>query len=357
MTDASRIDSKPCDRPPTRENLAVQEFEHRGLRLVIILPALNEEATIAQVIDRIPRQLDGFDEVLPLVVNDGSTDNTVELSLEAGAAVVSHPENMGVGVAFATGIERALQMGADVIVNMDSDGQFRPEDIPTLVRPIVEKNFGFVTCTRFGDNQNLPKMPAIKLWGNRRMCNLINWITGKQFTDVSCGFRAYSRETALRMNLFGKFTYTQESFIDLASKGIAMCEVPLVVRGEREFGKSRVASNLWRYAIQSSRIIARAMRDTQPLLFFGSAAILLLLIATVSFGFVGIHWLLTGQTSPWTSLLFVGTASSMLGGVTAVLALVADQIGRGRIIQERLLYYSRKQDLAKSSNEPAKFLI
>jgi hypothetical protein len=131
----------------------------------------------------------------------------------------------------------------------------------------------------------------------------------------------------------------------LASKGIAMCEVPLVVRGEREFGKSRVASNLWRYAIQSSRIIARAMRDTQPLLFFGSAAILLLLIATVSFGFVGVHWLLTGRTSPWTSLLFVGTASSILGGVTAVLALVADQIGRGRIIQERLLYYARRQSL------------
>lgn len=311
-------------------------------KLVVILPALNESATIVDVIQRIPRSIMGITAVEMIVVDDGSTDTTSHLARQCGAEVVRHPTNLGVGAAFASGIEAALHRGADVIVNMDADGQFRPEDIPELIAPIVRDGFGFVTCTRFADRDKLPQMPAIKLWGNRMMCRLINAITGgPKFTDVSCGFRAYSRDTALKLNLFGRFTYTQESFIDLAAKGIAMTEVPLVVRGEREHGQSRVASNLWRYGFRGLTIILRALRDWRPLLFFGSIALLFLIAGIALVGFVGCVWLLTGRTSPWTSLITIGGVSLVMGVAFAVLSLVADQIGRVRQIQETLLYQQR----------------
>ncbi|MEL6110248.1 MAG: glycosyltransferase family 2 protein [Planctomycetota bacterium] len=313
-------------------------------KLVVIIPALNEEATIKEVIERIPRRVDSISDVEVVVVDDGSTDATVSLARQAGATVVCHPSNRGVGAAFQTGIDAALRLRADVIVNMDADGQFRPEDLPELIRPVLEDGYGFATCTRFADPEKLPEMPRIKLWGNRMMCRIVGAITGgHRFTDVSCGFRAYSRDTALRLNLFGSFTYTQESFIDLASKRIAMTEVSLIVRGEREHGQSRVASNLWRYGFQSLTIILRAMRDGRPLLFFGLFAFVFLLLGGGQLLFVACWWLLTDRTSPWTSLITLGGVSCVMGITFMVLALVADQIGRGRKIQEELLYLQRRQ--------------
>jgi glycosyltransferase involved in cell wall biosynthesis len=314
-------------------------------KLVVVIPALNEAATIGEVIRRIPFEIDSVEGVEVVVVDDGSTDETARLAREAGATVIRHPRNLGVGVAFQSGIEAALRRGADVIVNMDGDGQFRPEDIPALIRPIVEEGYGFVTCTRFADRSKLPEMPRIKLWGNRMMCRLVGAITGgPRFTDVSCGFRAYSRDTALRLNLFGAFTYTQETFIDLAAKRIAMTEVPLTVRGEREHGQSRVASNLWRYGFRTLTIIMRALRDWRPLLFFGSIALAFLLLGGALLLFVGGWWLATSHTSPWTSLITLGGVSTVLGIAFVVLALIADQIGRSRKIQEEILYFERSRD-------------
>ena len=315
-----------------------------NVKLVVIIPALNEEVTIREVIDRIPRSIDAVQDIEIIVVDDGSTDDTATLADQAGAMIIRHPTNQGVGVAFHSGLQAALQAGADVIVNMDADGQFRPEDITKLIRPIIEDGYGFATCTRFANSNNMPSMPAIKLWGNRMMCHIIGWVTGGPgFTDVSCGFRAYSRDTAMRMNLFGRFTYTQESFIDLSAKNIAMTEVPLVVRGVREHGESRVASNLWKYGFRSLTIILRALRDWRPLLFFGSLALSFLLLGIAKLGFVACYWLSTGRTTPWTSLITLGGISAVLGIAFVVLALIADQIGRNRKIQEELLYLQRKR--------------
>lgn len=318
-------------------------------KLFVIVPALNEEKTIATVIANIPKQFAKIDEIHVLVVDDGSTDATAALALEAGAIVVKHPRNLGVGAAFATGLDRALKMGADLIVNMDADGQFDPAGIEQLIEPIIQEGYGFVTCTRFQDPANYPRMPRVKLWGNQGMCWIVNRITGGNFTDVSCGFRAYSREAALRLNLFGRFTYTQETFIDLASRNISMTEVALPVRGVREFGKSRVASNLFKYAVNTSIIIFRALRDKKPLIFFGTAAVVNSLLAIACFGFVGQWWLRTGHTTPWTSMLLVGTVFTMIGVGLGAIALLADQIGRGRSIQEQILYLEKKRAYANDS--------
>ena len=315
-----------------------------GKRLVVMMPALNEEATIAEVIEAIPRQIEGVGSVKVVVIDDGSTDRTAELAESVGAKVVRHTVNRGVGAALATGLDCALGLGADVIVNMDSDGQFNPADIPALIRPILDEGYGFVTCTRFGGTHSMDEMPPAKRWGNRMMCRIVNaMIGGGNFTDVSCGFRAYSRETALRLVLFGKFTYTQEMFIDLASKNVAMTEVALPVRAVREHGESRVANSLVRYARRASLILVRSMRDTRPLTFFGLVAILLLLVGIGLFGFVAVWWVYTGRTSPWTSLLTLGTSCLVAAISSGVMALLADQIGRGRRIQEQTLYFQRRQ--------------
>src|SRR5438067_307422 len=259
------------------------------MKLVVTIPALNEEKTIAQVVHGVPRKIPGIDEVEVIVVNDGSTDRTADEASNAGALVVNLHNRPGLGKVFGTGFERAMRRGADIIVNIDGDGQFDPADIAKLVQPILDEEADFVTCSRFADASLRPTMPTVKFWGNRAVTSIINWVCGGTcFTDVSCGFRAFNREAAYRLTLFGRFTYTQETFIDLFSKGLRIVEVPLKVRGVREHGKSRVASNLWKYATNSLPIILRAMRDIQPLKVFGGISAILGILGAVTGGFVSV---------------------------------------------------------------------
>src|SRR3954469_8301898 len=276
--------------------LAVDEDEP-SMKLVVTIPALNEEKTIYQVVSGVPRDIPGVTEVEVIVVNDGSTDGTVKEALRAGAIVVTLPGKGGLGHVFRTGLERAMRRGADVIVNIDGDGQFNPADIRKLIAPILDDHADFVTCTRFADPALRPKMPIIKYYGNQWVTSMINWICGgTKFTDVSCGFRAFNREAAYRLTLFGRFTYTQECFIDLFSKGLRMAEVPLKVRGVREHGKSRIASSIVKYATNSFPIILRAMRDIQPLKFFGGIASVFGLMGVLCGGFVAGWYVYNAET-------------------------------------------------------------
>jgi glycosyltransferase involved in cell wall biosynthesis len=307
------------------------------------MPALNEAATIQDVIGRIPRTIEGIGEIRVVVVDDGSTDATVALAREAGAEVVRHGRNRGVGAAFQTGVEAALELGADIMVNMDADGQFDPQDIVKLVTPIVADRADFVTASRFVDEALHPVMPRSKFLGNQGMSLLISVLSGRKFYDVSCGFRAYSRETLLRLNLHGQFTYTQESFLDLTFKGLSILEVPIQVRGTREHGESRIASNLLRYAVATSKIIFRSFCDYRPILVFGSIALVLWGVATVLGLFLMVHWLQTGTFTPHKWAGFTAGYLGAMGFLVAVSGLVADMLGRMRMNQERILYQMRKR--------------
>ena len=314
------------------------------MKLVATIPALNEEHTIAQVVAGVPRKIPGVSEVEVIVVNDGSTDRTAERAAEAGAIVVTLHNRPGLGKVFGTGLERAMRRGADIIVNIDGDGQFDPQDISKLVHPIIEGEADFVTCSRFADPDLWPEMPKVKFWGNRCVTNIINWVCGgTSFTDVSCGFRAFNREAAYRLTLFGRFTYTQETFIDLFAKGLRMAEVPLRVRGVREHGHSRVASSIFKYATNSLPIILRAMRDIQPLKFFGGIALLLFIPGLIMGGFVTAYYVAEGRTSPYTSLITMSGVLIVLSFLLGVLALLADMLGRHRKISEELLYLARRK--------------
>lgn len=318
-------------------------------KLIVIIPALNEERTISTVIQGIPRQIQGISEVEVIVIDDGSTDKTSSLARTSGAQVIRHKRNLGLGAAFRTGLDEALRQGADIIVNMDSDGQFNPQDIPALITLIQNGMADFVTATRFAKPEYLPDMPLLKLMGNRWMTRIINFLTAQNFTDVSCGFRAYSREAALRLTLFGHFTYTQETFIDLAFKNFTMAEIPLRVRGEREHGRSRVASNLFRYGIKSATIIFRAARDYQPLYFFGIPGGATFIMGVGAGLFLLVHYLNTGQTYPYRSLVQISGILIIVGFLLLFISLLADMQHRNRVLVDENLYYARKRDFNQGS--------
>lgn len=312
------------------------------MKLSVIIPALNEEQTIASVIQAIPKQFDGITETEVIVVDDGSNDQTSSIAKNNGATLVQHQRNMGVGAAFHTGIRASLESGADIIVNIDADGQFNPLDIAQLINPIKKGTAGFVTASRFAKNELFPEMPGIKIWGNMWMTRIINALTGQNFTDVSCGFRAYSRDTALKMTLFGHFTYTQETFIDLTFKRVAMMEIPLKIRGEREHGKSRVASNLWRYGTKAATIIFRAARDYYAIYFFGIPGAVFMLLGILSALFVAYHYLQTGQTYPYRSLVPASGILVIVGLLFFFLSMLSDMLHRNRLMIDESLYLARK---------------
>ena len=314
------------------------------MKLIVTIPAQNEEKTIARVVEDVPRDLPGIDIVEVLVLDDASTDRTAHRAEAAGASVLSIHGRPGLGKVFQAGVEAAMRRGADFVVNIDGDGQFNAADIALLVEPLVEDQADFVTCSRFRNPEYRPVMPGVKYWGNWAVVKIVNSVcNGSRFTDVSCGFRGFNREALYRMTLFGRYTYTQETFIDLFSKGLRIQEVPLRVRGVREHGKSRVAGSVWKYATNTGPIILRAMRDIRPLKFFGLIGVLLAIPAVVALGIVTVNYLGTGRTYPYTSLITLGGALMTLAFVMGVMALLADMMARHRRITEELLYLARRR--------------
>jgi len=314
--------------------------------LIILIPALNEAASITSVVQSMPKQIEGVEYIEILVIDDGSKDNTAELARSAGATVISHPFNQGVGKAFNTGLAAALEMGADVMVNIDADGQFSPDDIPFLIAPIVEGNADFVSGDRFrsvdGKLVRPDYMSKIKFWGNQRMADLVGFITGKRYDDVSCGFRAYSKEALMRLNLTGKFTYTQESFLDLANKGMGIKTMPVDVTYFPD-RKSRVAGSILKYMFQTAKIIFRAYRDYNPLKFFGLLGLIPLIIGLITGVFVLIHYFTTGAFSPYIFVAFGAVYLFTFGILLWVVGILADMFVRIRLNQEQLLYTEKKR--------------
>lgn len=323
----------------------------QGLKLLVTIPALDEERTVGDVIRAVPREIPGVRSVEIVVVDDGSQDATAEVAAAAGARVLRHAGRHGVGAAFHTGLSHGIEHGADLIVSIDADGQFDPADIPALVAPIVDDRADFASASRFVDPALVPEMPGIKLWGNRMMSRLISRLAGQTFYDVSCGMRCYSRRAALQLHLLGRFTYTQEVFLNLAFKQLRIVEVPIRVRGEREFGDSRVAGSLWRYGVRTAQIIFRCYRDYHPLRFFGGLSLVLLVPAVLLGTFLLYHYFTTGGFSPHKWAGFSAAALLGLALLLLQMGVVGDMLTRHRVYLEEVLYRQRSQARVASDDE------
>ncbi|UCF19050.1 MAG: glycosyltransferase [Gemmatimonadota bacterium] len=311
------------------------------MHVLIAIPAFDEEATLGSVLANLPRVLGGAHHTDVVVIDDGSTDRTVDVARELGVRVVSHRRNLGLGRAFNTAVGQALECRADVLVTIDADGQFDAQQIPDLIAPIVAGEADLVTGSRFLGGKRPAGMPRAKYWGNRFFSALMNWLLGERLRDVSCGFRAYSLEAILNLNLLGKHTYTQESIFDLVFKGLRVTEIPITVRYFQD-RKSRVASNLIRYGLNALKIIIRTARDFMPLRFFGIFAGVVLAVGAALDLWLLIYWLRTGSFSPYKFVGFTGTALLVVGILVLGFALLADMLDRLRVNQERLLYQQRK---------------
>lgn len=311
------------------------------MKLIIYMPALNEEDGISEVIKSLPKQIEGIDEVKVLVIDDGSTDSTAKIAKESGADVVSHGSNKGVGSAFQSAVQYSLENGGDILVSIDADRQFNSDQIPHIIKPILENSADMVTGNRF--DSGIPEnMPKSKYWGNGQMSKLISLITGQRFRDVSCGFRAYSREALLRLNLFGAFTYTQESILDMVFKGLRVVEFPVDVIYFKE-RKSRVAGSIVKYTFRTLNIILSTLRDYKPMVFFGGMGGILLLIGLVMEIFLGIYFLISGDFTPFKFVGFTGFGFLVFGLLLVIVGLLANMFNRVRVNQERILYELKKE--------------
>jgi glycosyltransferase involved in cell wall biosynthesis len=308
----------------------------------VYLPAFNEAETIGSVLDTVPPAIAGITDLSVIVVDDGSTDGTAEVVERRGVRVVRHGRNLGTGRAFVSGVQAALDEGADIIVGMDADGQFAPHDIPALVAPIVRGDADVALCTRFGSHSALTgRMPVMKRFGNWLLCRIISLTVGQRFTDVSCGFRAFTRDAALRVDIHSDFEYIHESLLTWRRFGKRVVEVELPVRAERAFGKSRVMASVGTYGLRAGPVLIGAIRDYSPLKFFGSLSIVAFVVSMGIGIAVFVHWLRTGETVPYTQFITVSVGGVLLSVLLGAVALLADLIGRLKFQVEELLHDAR----------------
>ena len=312
-------------------------------KILISIPAFNEEKTIGILIKKIKSLTLKNAEISILVVDDGSTDKTHEIALSNNIILIRHEMNLGLGRTFRTAVKYACDNLFDIMVTIDGDGQFDPLDISKLVEPIMNNEADFVTASRFRNKDFLPSMPPIKRWGNHRVAKLINRISGLNMHDVSCGFRAYSLPSLLSLDLIGDYTYTHEAILILAFRGMRLREVDVKVEGERRFGKSKVAKSVFQYGFNSSLIILRYIRDYKPLKLFGLISVFFLLLGLLCIIYFAVSSVILNEFYP-KFIAFIGAFLIIWAALMFIVGLVADMFTRIRIQIEEI----RKQIYKKN---------
>jgi glycosyltransferase involved in cell wall biosynthesis len=309
------------------------------MKLIVTIPAYNEETSIGAVIEEIPKNINGIDEILILVIDDGSTDRTADIAIQAGAnRILAHKHNMGLAKTFRDGLNCALEIGADIIVNTDADLQYNGTEIPKLVAPIVEGRADIV----LGDRQidQLDHMPRGNVWGNKIATQVIRWTTRLPIKDAQTGFRAFSREAALRMNLTGDYTYTQETIIQAANKNLRIEQIPVEFR--RREGKSRLISSIFRYARSAGVTVFRSFSAYHPFIIFSGIGLACIVLGLIIGFRVIIHFIQTGMVTPYLPSALLTTVLIIVGCLAILFGLLADMIRTQRMLSEEILYRLKK---------------
>jgi glycosyltransferase involved in cell wall biosynthesis len=312
------------------------------MKLIVQIPCLNEEETLPRTLAELPREMEGFDAVEWLVVDDGSTDRTADVARQCGVDhVVRLTSNKGLAVAFQAGLDAALKLGADVIVNTDADNQYRASDIPRLVAPILAHEADLVVGVRaVRDIEDFSRLKKVlQRWGSW----VVRQASGTNVPDTTSGFRAYNREAALRLHVVSRFTYTVETLIQAGKSDLAVAHVP--IRTNRKTRESRLFTSLAQYVARSIGTILRIYAMYEPLRVF-------LWLAAV-FGAVGIAlfvrfaWFYVTTPGPTGHVqsLIVGAAFLVFSLQLAVLGIVADLLRSNRLIAEATLERVRKVEL------------
>lgn len=317
------------------------------MKLIIQIPCYNEAETLEIALNDLPREIDGIDEIEYLIIDDGCTDDTVKVARNWGVHhVVSFTQNKGLAKGFMAGLDACLRYGADIIVNTDADNQYCANDIPKLIQPILEHKADIVIGERpIDDTEHFS-------WLKKKLQHFGSWVVRKasntDIPDAPSGFRAFSREAAMRINVINDYTYTLETIVQAGRNRIPITSVP--VRTNPELRESRLFHSIWGYVKKSVLTILRALMMYKPLYCFTIVAIIPSVIGLA----VGIRFMVfyfVGRGSGHTQSLILACTLLIIGFITFVIGMLADVISANRKILEDIQYQVKKVEYDRDGSD------
>ena len=321
------------------------------MKLVVQIPCLNEEETLPLVLQSIPRRVEGVDEIVVLVIDDGSSDGTVEVARQHGVThFVRHARRQGLARSFQDGVNYALSIGADVVVNTDGDNQYPQQRIGDLVQPILAGTADIVIADRQVDlveHFSRPKKLLQKL-GSR----VVNKAAGTSLPDAASGFRAYSRESLMRLNTVTRFSYAMETIIQAGNKNLMIASIPVVTNAKTR--ESRLFSSTRQHVVKSMFAIVRSYVMYKPYVIFGWSAVIFALLGVSPFVRYALLTALGEPGRGHVQSLLVGSVLLIVSFLCVMLGVVSDLIRTNRILLENALEHARRArfDKADDSEPP-----
>ena len=311
------------------------------MKLIVQVPCYDEEQTLPATLADLPREVPGVDVVEWLVIDDGSSDRTVDVARAHGVDhIVRLTNNKGLAAAFQAGLDACLKLGADIIVNTDADNQYNAADIPTLVAPILAGRADMVIGDR--ETDQIEHFSPLKKRLQRLGSTVVRRASGTTVPDTTSGFRAYNREAALQLQVVSKFTYTLETIIQAGKQTVAVDHVP--IRTNPKTRESRLFPSMWAYVRRNTASIFRVYALYEPLRVFVAAAILTALVAA----FIWVRFLyffVTGDSDGHIQSLILGSTLFVVAVQFAALGVLGDILAGSRVLQQRILERVRRVEL------------
>jgi glycosyltransferase involved in cell wall biosynthesis len=309
------------------------------MKLIIQIPCLNEAETLPLVLETIPKKVKGINEIIVVVIDDGSTDKTVEVARAHGVKhIIHHAQNQGLGRSFHDGIQKALELGADIVVNTDGDHQYPQERIGDLVQPIIRQEADIVIGDR--QTQDIAHFSFTKKLLQRMGSAVVNKAAGTDLPDAVSGFRAYSRESLMRLNMISRFSYCTETIIQAGNKGLAITSIP--IETNPKLRESRLFSSTSEHVRKSAVIIIRAFVMYKPSVVFGYLGGALLLIGAIPFARFVYYSLEDGSSRGHLQSLLAGSLLLTSAFLCFVLNIIADLIRINRVLTEDNLEQTKR---------------
>ena len=317
------------------------------MRVFVQIPCLNEEATLPLVLESIPKKIPGV-ELEVMIVDDGSSDKTIAVAQKYGVKhIVRHTRNMGLSRSFRDGVLYALEHGADIVVNTDGDNQYPQKRIPDLIQPILDGTAEIVIADR--QTQQIAHFSPLKKLLQRFGSHIVNRAAGTELPDAASGFRAYSREALIRLNIITQFSYCMETIIQAGNKRLAITSIPIKTNPKTR--ESRLFKNMWQHIYKSSAAIIRSYIMYRPYVIFGILGWTLFVIGMVPF----IRWVLYAtvrhSSSGHLQSLIVGSVLLITAFLCLVLSVIADLVRTNRILLEENIEQTRRHNLARTGKK------
>ncbi len=310
------------------------------MKLIIQIPCYNEEKTLPITYADLPKHIDGVDTIEVLIIDDGSKDRTVEVARELGVNhIVTQKQNAGLAKGFMTGIDACLRLGADIIVNTDGDNQYCGQDIPKLIAPILEGKADFVVGDRQTDT--IAHFSPLKKRLQKLGSSVVRRAAKADIHDTTSGFRAYSRDAAMRLIVLSDYSYTLETIILAGRQKIAVDNVPIRTNGKLR--ESRLFKSTGSYIQRSGATIVRTYAQVKPLKVFGITSVIMVLFG-LAFMIRFLVFFFNGGGNGHVQSLLLAVMLMVIGFQVGIFGILADAVAANRKINEELLYRVKKME-------------